>query len=169
MGHYELFDIQHVSEKFPGLPDYLVTRLGKANTRRRQIFEYFKQHHDKIARYVDVAPEEETELSVVTKAKNTQDIEIVTPIGPQVEVQSTSRKSQTTVSVFIERDKSANVDTQSEGAVSQTSYAFSNADSTAHIIHIPPPPNSEEAYDGEPFECPFCFAIITVKGQADWK
>ncbi|KAI5810617.1 hypothetical protein BZA77DRAFT_361001 [Pyronema omphalodes] len=45
------FDINHVRDKY-GLGEdaqYLIERLGKANTKRRQLLKYNEQHHDKIA------------------------------------------------------------------------------------------------------------------------
>ena len=40
IGHYQLFDLQHVRHKFPVAETWLAERLGKANSRRRQYFIY---------------------------------------------------------------------------------------------------------------------------------
>ncbi|KAI5800957.1 hypothetical protein FPQ18DRAFT_63955 [Pyronema domesticum] len=50
MSFFEPFDIEHVSNKFQ-LGDeyrYLLERLGKANTKRRQLLKYHYDHHEKI-------------------------------------------------------------------------------------------------------------------------
>ncbi|KAI5793458.1 hypothetical protein FPQ18DRAFT_388832 [Pyronema domesticum] len=47
---YESFDISHIREKHPLSEEgqYLTERLGKANTKRRQLLEYNEKHHEKI-------------------------------------------------------------------------------------------------------------------------
>jgi len=64
VSHFEPFDIQHVSNKFPDAEPYLVQRLGRSNTRRRQLLRYYERHHDEIVgRYglesLVLAPEEQ--------------------------------------------------------------------------------------------------------------
>ena len=44
---YEEFDKQHVAEKFRDAPAYLVERLGRASTARRQYLSYREQRHEK--------------------------------------------------------------------------------------------------------------------------
>ncbi|KAF8542787.1 hypothetical protein BDD12DRAFT_648799, partial [Trichophaea hybrida] len=49
VSHFEFYDVQHISNKFIGAPQYLQERLGKANVRRRQLLLYYRMHCDKIA------------------------------------------------------------------------------------------------------------------------
>jgi hypothetical protein len=46
VSHFEIFDIGHISNKFPQASDFLQERCGKANTRRRQLIEYHRLHND---------------------------------------------------------------------------------------------------------------------------
>jgi hypothetical protein len=51
MTHFEPFDIEHVRNKYDGLGEdyrFLIERLGKANTKRRQLLKYHHEHHEKI-------------------------------------------------------------------------------------------------------------------------
>lgn len=50
MSHFEVFDISHVADKFQTIEKshYLIQRLGKANTRRRQLLRYHEEYHDRI-------------------------------------------------------------------------------------------------------------------------
>ena len=45
--HYETFDVEHAREKFPHAAQYLVVRLGKAISRRRQFLRYREEHRRK--------------------------------------------------------------------------------------------------------------------------
>lgn len=47
--YYEQFDVKHVGEIYSGrAPEFLIHRLGKANTARRQFLEYSKTHREKL-------------------------------------------------------------------------------------------------------------------------
>ena len=136
VSHFEVWDIKHMSEMFPTAPIYLIERLGKANTRRRQLLQYLEEHHDKIARYIDA-----DELN-----------------------ENTSTVSQTTVSTIRrEIEDFINVEPK-EDQLSQTSYGTSTNQKIRTLV--PPPPNK---YDGQPFECPYCFQIIQIGNQRTWR
>ncbi|MCJ1471573.1 hypothetical protein MMC13_000213 [Lambiella insularis] len=51
--YFEPYDIEHVRQKFPLAWDYLVQRLGKAISRRRQYLKYRETHAAKIAQHLD--------------------------------------------------------------------------------------------------------------------
>ena len=53
MSHYKFFDNQHALEKFPNARQFLIQRLGNANTQRRQYFKYRLLHHEKLAKGLD--------------------------------------------------------------------------------------------------------------------
>ncbi|KAF8536845.1 hypothetical protein BDD12DRAFT_746962, partial [Trichophaea hybrida] len=145
MSHYEFFDIQHASHKFPQAPGYLIERMGKANTRRRQLLRYHKEHHGKIARYIDG--------SVIQGA-------------PTI---STLKKSQTTVTTVRQMHKELDaVDAESDTGQFQTSFAPSVASESQSTLQVPLPPRGEAAFDGPPFECPYCYSIIIVKSSHAW-
>ena len=49
---FEPFDVEHVNQKFPQAMTYLVERLGKAISRRRQYLKYRETHAAKIAQHL---------------------------------------------------------------------------------------------------------------------
>ena len=61
MSHFEDWDIQHINGMFyPVDPENnfrvekgLSNRLGKANTKRRQLLKYYETHHKKISKHID--------------------------------------------------------------------------------------------------------------------
>ncbi|RYP74981.1 hypothetical protein DL771_002629 [Monosporascus sp. 5C6A] len=52
--YFEEYDMQHAKAKYPGCADYLVERLGRANSGRRQYLSYREEHHQKLAKDVDL-------------------------------------------------------------------------------------------------------------------
>ncbi|CCX34318.1 Similar to Serine/threonine-protein phosphatase 6 regulatory ankyrin repeat subunit A; acc. no. Q505D1, partial [Pyronema omphalodes CBS 100304] len=171
MSHFESFDIEHVKNKHQLSPDhgYLSERLGKANTKRRQILKYHEQHHEKIVgRRLAVIPvtglgEEAAEQPETNKdGMNRHDY------YSESEAPSAMR---TTVSTVIEQNfemelvevDATNLDNRSEAGLSQTSYASSASGSDS--LRVPNPPND---YDGQPFECPYCFCFVSTENRASW-
>lgn len=76
----------------------------------------------------------------------------------------TTMPSHTTLSTIqIKLSQPAKIE-HDEDQLSQTSYATST--NHAMRIRVPSPPDEIAAFDGEPFECPYCF---TVRGRQDWK
>jgi hypothetical protein len=78
---------------------------------------------------------------------------------------------QTTVSTFYEEnyapgsfeDDQLDEDARSETGYSQTSYATSSGSTfSSDKLRVPPPPNG---YMDKPFECPYCFKIVTNSGS----
>ncbi|KAE8327556.1 hypothetical protein BDV39DRAFT_204869 [Aspergillus sergii] len=77
-----------------------------------------------------------------------------------------SRKlSETVATEFASSDQLQSLDTVSNSGVSQTSYAPSLLTAQGSIS-IPTPPR--EAADGTPFECPYCYLVLTIKNTKDW-
>jgi hypothetical protein len=171
MSHFESFGIEHVKNKHQLSPDhgYLSERLGKANTKRRQILKYHEQHHEKIVgRRLAVIPvtglgdEAAEQPEIDEDGMNRHDY------YTESEAPSAMR---TTVSTVIEQNfemelvevDATNLDNRSEAGLSQTSYASSASDSDS--LRVPNPPND---YDGQPFECPYCFCIVSTENRASW-
>lgn len=166
VSHYEFFDIQHASNKFPGVEQTLLDRLGKANSRRRQLLIYHERHHTKIARYIDApAPTtvdrlEETEYQDLSKIAESLPTDVVNPSPGTI---APTMNTFTTVSTFVQGPVRV-IDTGSDAGQSQTSYATSSGDDTGYKLRVPPLPNT----DGEPFECPYCFTIVDIDGSKAW-
>lgn len=146
VSHFKPWDIQHIRRKFPGAPEYLIERIGEANCRRRQLLRYYEGHHGKISRYID-HPVQDPRPHTTT---------------------STLLQSQTTVTTMKAQAIVSNELPTSDGDHrSQTSY-------TTSVIHrmcmaIPPPANSRDAFNGQPFQCPYCFLMIKIGNRLSWR
>lgn len=149
--YFEPFDIGHIQAKFPNTEGYLINRLGKAISRRRQYLKYRDEHHKKLAQGIeDVIG---TEFAP-TKAAPTE-------INPESTVASSIPLAMKVPTTHIELDE----DVYSEDGLSQTSYATSVNESTNNRL----PPIPKEAQEGKPFECPLCFMIISIRNSHSWK
>lgn len=151
-------DINHVKEKHSSAKrssDWLLERLGKAITRRRQFLLYRVEHHEKLSKWDDGDEkpkdriDEKPEKTVAsTKATTFFMGEILAPKPP----------SDTAVSFG-----------------SQTSYEATTAggEGAASKLTVPAPPTfafpGVPFEFGEPFQCPYCYTEQTVKNKAAWK
>ncbi|KAF8243859.1 hypothetical protein K440DRAFT_636735 [Wilcoxina mikolae CBS 423.85] len=182
ISNFKEFDIQHVSHKFPDAPKYLIERLSKANTKRRQLLKYHEIHHEKIAGnhglHNDETPREsvsratagndfdgDNRLQGATENTITIQTQRLTPSEGPATIRT--RLTQTTVSVYVPRGVNPENVLETDDQ-SQTSYASSAGGGQANL-QVPPPPEQDRAFDGEPFQCPFCFVIISVSGRQSWK
>jgi hypothetical protein len=159
MSHFERFDIEHISNKYQ-LPEdyqYLIERLGKVNTKRRQLLKYHNENYEKIVG-----------RRVAVNATGATDCEL----GPGSEDDFYSEDMHTTVSTQYEYSVNLdlveavplNLDSRSEAGFSVTSYASSTADSGN--LRVPAPPLG---FDKGPFQCPYCFIIVETENRAAWK
>lgn len=172
VSHFEPFDVPHVAEKFQGIEgkDYLIQRLGKANTRRRQLLRYHEEHHEKIAGHrhtVNEADLFETKTTVHQFESESID---------QLSTEFT--QTDTTVSTFVQllaQDdphfsvETSPVDTEearSEGGLSQTTFTSSCRGSGGQL-RVPDPPQ-DNPFDGVPFQCPYCFTMVSPANQMSW-
>jgi hypothetical protein len=166
VSHYHQHDIEHVSHKFPVAEHYLVNRLGKANSKRRQLLQYYERHHKRVAGH-SRTPAQADELH------NFDDFD-------SESLADTTNQTVTTISTFVPvtaigldvgktaRDVNAGLDDEPDfDTRSVTSYASSIGNPDR--LRVPPPPNEESAFDGIPFECPYCFSLVKVEGQQSWK
>jgi hypothetical protein len=181
VSHFEPFDIQHVRNKFPQAQKYLSERMGKANTRRRQLLRYHKKHHDKIARFIDASPIPEGslvpkgELLVANQRETPLPENRATDASPHDQSLSrrgpatiaTTLNSQTTVTTFKGQNQYLmdTADVESEAGQSQTTISISG--DNGGKLSVPPPPHGA-ALDETPFECPYCYVIIKVKSTYSW-
>lgn len=180
VSHYEFFDIQHASNKFPNAEEYLIDRLGKANSTRRQLLKYHEKHHKKLARRIDLplgsalavlqlnqyeAVNDGGELLARTGDQGLQSRHSNSTKAPSTI--ATTINTQTTVSTHV-GGLSNTIEVDSDTDRSQTSYATSvNGGDKGRNIRIPPP-KFDSNFDGNPFECPYCFSIMTAHGSQFW-
>jgi hypothetical protein len=117
---YEGHDINHIKEKYPlseKSGSYLSERLGKANTKRRQILQYNEKHHQKIVGAVQGGMVPGGDGGILGFHESDYMSE------------AASSDMQTTVSTVNEDNIASfyrpdNNDNQSETGYSQTSYAY---------------------------------------------
>ncbi|KAI0450709.1 hypothetical protein F5B21DRAFT_415916 [Xylaria acuta] len=143
--HFEEYDVEHVKAKLPRVEPCLASRLGKAVSRRRQYFKYRETHHQKLNAGLD------------TGSKRSE-------AGPQSTVASsipTALKEGGSSHPAFSRVEEEEL---SNSGASQTSYATSGPQSGR--LKIPSLP--KQASDG-PFECPYCYMIISVSTTIQWK
>lgn len=148
---YEAFDITHVQEKFPTAAQYLVTRLGKALSRRRQYFRYREEHHQNMER--ETSSQLQTGSSELTSPK------------PNLAETVSIASALTTITVHAADEKiEADVELESGfEAASQTS----NTEFVVASLRIPPVP--KQSLQSELFECPYCFRLISSSDRTSWR
>lgn len=156
LGHFEFYDIQHVSDKYK-IPwdSTLAQRLGKANTRRRQLLAYHKDHTEKISRYVDVAVQKAIEVPRASiKDTGTRSI-------------STKWTQDTTASTIYHHDD----DEKSDSGQTKFSETTSTAGDQAYVLMPPlPPADVVNTIRNQPFFCPYCRQTIQLENMdEDWK
>jgi hypothetical protein len=150
------WDVRHVKEKH-GSPkkreDWLLDRLGRSITRRRQYLKYREEHHLKLSQDWEDAPKDGVSRSEARTIAYTQATTFVEDAAAAQQRQSNS-----------------------EGSVgSQTSYEPTVKDrpETATWLEVPAPP--KEAFEGvvfeygKPFKCPYCYTEQMVKNKTAWK
>lgn len=135
------WDISHVLQKFPGIDPVISGRLGKALTQRRRYFNYREEHHLRLQEGLNSDDDGNG-----SKGKGTT---IASSLPHQFRDTATASLKDAE-------------DTFSE--VSTSSYAATSADQGR--LRIPPIPKD---YSDGPFLCPFCYMIIAVDAENDWK
>ncbi|KAI0908866.1 hypothetical protein F4823DRAFT_465371 [Ustulina deusta] len=143
--YFEEYDVKHVKAKLPHVKPDLAHRLGKAISRRRQYFKYRETHHQKLSAGLDL-DSRRSEAGVQSTVASS----IPTALKD-------GEKSHPAFSRLEEEE-------MSDSVISQTSYATSGPESGR--LKIPSLP--KQANDG-PFECPFCYMMISVSTTIQWK
>lgn len=163
------FDINHVEHKFPALKTkgkkWLITRLGKAITQRRQYLRYCREHHDKISREHHPTLKPQVVQPILIKP------ELVIGLHPDTQSvfsKPTSTLAPTQASTLLLTSDQIPEDVPAEDTQSQTSYATSNdEENTSHKLRVI---KLEDVSKGVGhFECPYCWQIQASKNQKSWK
>ena len=177
MKHFEFWDAQHVVNKFPHAPEFLQKRLGRANTKRRQLLIYQERHHQKISQLPDAVSEAPWPTLHMPMAMDVSPDHHVTPSKELSTAGAGTTLSETTATTFYaapvsdSNHKALPYDQVSDTGESQTSYATSYASthiggsgSGTHMIPVPIPLMAEEqGFDSEPFECLYCRHVVSIK------
>lgn len=157
VSHFERYDIQHVRQIFRAADEELVNRLGKANTKRRQIFKYLEIHHWKLAKPNEILPEQPSRQP---SAPQVLDYAGTTGV---VSMTKETLNTQTTVTTVAEDDLQIEVDDVN----SEVTSALSEGSGTEEVRNLPDVPS--EGLDKKAFECPYCFEVIRVSGTMSWR
>ena len=139
VAHFEHFDHNHVRDKYPGADDLIVSRLGRAITRRRMYLKYRERHAMKLKQGINTA------------------------VGVKDNATSAGALSETVVTDALSRNIEFQ-DNASDSGISRTSYAPTLM--SGGNITIPAPPKASKG--GEPFECPYCRFIINAQSTRSW-
>jgi hypothetical protein len=166
------FDILHIQESFPYVTsnNALLERLGKANAQRRQWLSYRRRHHEKLSsdtsstrENLSYAPSMSLDgLYSESPGSNT----LFLSASSQDRRSSTSFDRSTAATTFCEEGHQFHEE-YTDGSVSETTYSSSSVSDSANqptLIPQPPP----ESSDGKPFECPFCYRILTIETLQMW-
>ncbi|KAI1171672.1 hypothetical protein F4777DRAFT_45119 [Nemania sp. FL0916] len=145
MSHFEEFDVEHVKAKLPQIEPILAIRLGKGISQRRQYFKYREAHHQKLNSGLGL----DTDRSEA-EAQST----VASSIPTALKGGDGSRP------VFGTVEEEA----MSNSGNSQTSFASSGPESGQ-----PKWPRLPKHIGDNPFECPFCYMMISVSTTIQWK
>ncbi|KAJ5615183.1 Zinc finger C2H2 [Penicillium hordei] len=115
-------------------------RLGLAISQRRAVMQYRERHRTKLGQGLNQVIEDQTDG------------------------QST-KLSDTVATEFVEVSPAANDNLELLTITSQTSYAQTILNGAEGAV-LPSPP--KDSANGAPFECPYCFVIITIVNRRAW-
>lgn len=155
---------------------YLIERLDKANTRRRQLLRGNMAHHNEISKNIDYLSSSRGFSRLISSSKPVAPTTRSGSPGAAVRISDLERKLARTAAVFSTTESQTTVPPiqgtgdwwdRDDGQSSETSDASSTND--AMRTCVPPPPGENAAFAGEPFECPYCFDIILIRNQQGWE
>ena len=176
--HFQVWDTRHVGEKFPfleSLAPFLLERLGKANSRRRQFFKYSELHNKKLKHGIDalevpLGPVSGTTPQITeVKQEAPRPIDAATQaasVRPASSSHATTLDTNTTVATFQE-SKVVDIELDYGDEVSETSSAASEDPIDDAILRIPEPPLG--ALEGTPFQCPYCLDYMKTSSMVRWR
>lgn len=167
----EVFDVAHVSHKFPKLakPEnaWLKERLGKALSQRRRYLQYAREHRRKLAEHngphgnldeEDIRSRNRTAHSAVA---------LTSEAGVTAQTERTSTSAPTAASTMALPDQTIQ-DTNIQDDQSQTSFAVSLIEDTGKS-QLQLPSLLDVSGGATSFECPFCWTIQSIRKESTWR
>ncbi|KAJ5509451.1 hypothetical protein N7527_011594 [Penicillium freii] len=131
-------DRLHTSSKYPNADALAIDRISSAMARQRAILKYRERHHAKLSQ--GIVPESDSKSTILSET-------VVTDVFKEIPGQLS--------------------DMASDAGVSETSYGGTLLEGTgADGPKIPLIPKNGTGK--RPFECPYCFYIITVRDRRAW-
>lgn len=164
---FALLDKKHIVELFQFYArqgpdalddDYLVSRLARANTRRRQQFRYWERRRTKFQMY---------SKPIVSKSKSGNDGGIAMKRDDNPINKSHLGLSQPSTVTYLNADQMRLEDAVS--VISTKTYLAIENENSDDRCALPPPPFVST--DAKEFECPFCFTICprAILAKTDWE
>jgi hypothetical protein len=188
---FEVFDRENVANELPNAETALVDRLGAARPRRQAALKYHERHHENMAHSLDkeksqcVATERSVNDNLNLRDDHLDDGLSQTSYAPTLGAARPRRQAalkyyerhHENMAHSLDKEKSQRVATERsinnnlnlrddhlDDGLSQTSYAPTLFDNNARLT-IPVP---EGLVFDHPFECPYCYFIITVRDHQAW-
>ncbi|KAJ6178157.1 hypothetical protein N7519_008618 [Penicillium mononematosum] len=135
---FQFWAKQHAANKYPNADPLAIDRISSAMARQRAILKYRERHHAKLSQGID--SESDSKSAILSET-------VVTDAFKEIPGQFSDRAS--------------------DAGVSETSYGGTLLEGTnADAPKIPPIPKN--GMEQRPFECPYCFYIITVRDRRAW-
>ncbi|KAK3073076.1 hypothetical protein LTR53_005653 [Teratosphaeriaceae sp. CCFEE 6253] len=164
-----LHDVARMQDKFSTCqaPGWLLSRLGRANTKRRQALLYCREHRDKIAgpptkqiRRLSGLLDPGHDTSLARQALSEYTAEMKTQISHPSAIQTTASTLKPMESVPIDDgfDESRSLST--------VATSLAGADSR-YALRVPR--LEDVATVSEHFQCPLCCTIQRLNGQLSWR
>lgn len=135
---FQFWAKKHTSDKYPNADALAIDRISSAMARQKAILKYRERHHAKLGQGID--PDSDSKSIVLSET-------VVTNVFKEIPGQFS--------------------DMVSNAGASETSYGGTLLEGTGtDAPKIPPIP--KKGTEQRPFECPYCFYIITVRDKRAW-
>ncbi|KOS37374.1 hypothetical protein ACN38_g11829 [Penicillium nordicum] len=135
---FQFWAKQHSSTRYPNADALAIDRISSAMARQRAILKYRERHHAKLSQ--DIVSESDNKSTLLSET-------VATDVFKEIPGQLS--------------------DMASDAGISETSYGGTLLEGTgADTPKIPPIP--KRGTGKRPFECPYCFYIITVRDRKAW-
>lgn len=150
------FDVGHVREKYGSAKyssNWLIQRLGKAITRRRQFLRYRIEHNERL---VGMANDDEEMRH-----------------KPEKTLASTKATTFVGINTLQNIRRAGSDGGKSFGSGTSYEATVYGGDNTPTTLTVPSPPSfafPDIMFEyGEPFQCPYCFTEQSVENKSAWK
>ena len=148
-------DVIYIKDRYPLMmrkSPTLVARLGEANARRRQYFKYSRDHDERLSTVTtdgvsDTVHAQAHPVVTIPRAAKTV-LTAQTKPSLLAETEATALMAETAEARMLQKLEALE-------PMSQVSYATFVAETSDDELPFPPVP--DEADNGSPFLCPYCF------------
>lgn len=170
---FEEYSLEIIRQVCPGVPDYLLRRLGMANAARRRLFLFRREHMEMLHGGEQEPAQSRSSISrrniQVSTSALPQEVTDKKPMLPEPPKTSPDPHSRPQSSIakatsFVESQFKPNASSKAASSVGGTSVAsmFSHS-------RLPPPPKIPTTR--KHFECPYCCQLVStaVLSRNSWR